>query len=90
MAKASKPRNSSSNSSGSGSDSSSLLSSILGMFNFGNINVCTANDKGLYCSFMRFFQLFIAVLVFLVIIYVLYKLLFSYSGGKSYGGKLRK
>ena len=88
MAKASKTRNSSSNSSGSGS--SGLLSSVLGMFNFGNINVCTANDKGLYCSFIRFFQLFIAVLVFLVIIYVLYKLIFSYSGGKSYGGKLRK
>ena len=88
MAKASKTRNSNSNSSGSGS--SGLLSSILGMFNFGNINVCTANDQGLYCSFMRFFQLFIAVLIFLVIIYVLYKLFFSYSGGKSYGGKLRK
>lgn len=71
--------------------SNSLLSSILGMFNFGNINVCTSNDQGFYCVFMRYFQLLISIIVILVILYVIYTLVFKPSNGlKLFGGKIRK
>ena len=89
MSKSLKNRNRSTNDSGI-TDSPGIISSILGMFNFGNINVCTANDEGFYCSFMRFFQLFMAIIVLLAILYVLYMFIVSSKSFKMMGGKIRK
>ena len=69
-------------------DSSGLLTSILGMFNFNQYNICHSEDNSFYCNFMRFFQLFIAIIILCVIFYVL-KLIFT-SKVKLFGGKIRK
>ena len=69
-------------------NSGDLLGTILGMFSFNQHNICQSEDDSFYCKFMRFFQLFIAILVLCMIIYVL-KLFFT-SKVKLFGGKIRK
>ena len=69
-------------------NSGGLLGTILGMFSFNQYNICQSEDDSFYCKFMRFFQLFIAILILCVIIYVL-KLFFT-SKIKLFGGKIRK
>lgn len=54
-----------------------LASSLLSMFSFNQVNVCSSEDQSFYCKFMRFFQLFIALIMFVVIIYVI----FSFAKG---------
>ena len=69
-------------------NSGELFGTILGMFGFRQHNICKSDDDTFYCKFMRFFQLFITILVLCMIIYVL-KLLFT-SKVKLFGGKIRK
>ena len=65
-----------------------LLGTILGMFGFRQHNVCKSEDDSFYCKFMRIFQLFIAIIIIIVILYVFKTLLFS--KGKLFGGRIRK
>lgn len=67
-------------------NSGALASSLLSMFSFNQVNVCSSEDQSFYCKFMRFFQLFIALIMFVVIIYVIFTL------GKGYfmrGGSMK-
>ena len=76
-------RRTSSKSSGSNNN---LLSGVMGMFGFHQVNVCKSDDQSFYCKFMRFFQLFIAIIMFSVIIYVIYSIGKSFMKGGSKGG----
>lgn len=55
-----------------GSFNNISASDILGLFGFRQINICNSNDESFYCKFMRFFQLFITIIIFIVIIYFIY------------------
>ena len=61
-----------------------ILPTLLGMFTFNNVNVCSSDDQSFYCKFMRFFQLFVAILVFGIILYFIYNLFaYGFVGGSS-------
>ncbi len=76
---------------GSGLISGDLFQSILGMFGFYQVDVCTQKDQTFYCKVMRFFKLFIVFIIFAVVIYLIYNTVFtnkSLFGKKSFfGGK---
>lgn len=55
-----------------GGSSPSLLGSLMGMFNFHQVNVCTSSDNSFYCTLMRLVQSLIAIIVLCVILYVIY------------------
>tara|TARA_B100000674_G_C37204866_1_gene629970 strand:+ start:227 stop:472 length:246 start_codon:yes stop_codon:yes gene_type:complete len=63
-----------------------LLSGVMSMFGFHQVNVCDSDDQSFYCKFMRFFQLFIAIIMFCVIIYVIYSIGKSFMKGGLKGG----
>tara|TARA_Y100001970_G_C14112657_1_gene791761 strand:- start:68 stop:304 length:237 start_codon:yes stop_codon:yes gene_type:complete len=70
---------------GSGLISGDLFQSILGMFGFYQIDVCTQKDETFYCKVMRFFKLFIVFVIFVIIIYFVYSIFFvkkTFFGGK--------
>ena len=54
------------------SANNSIFSSLLSMFGFRQVNVCKDEDDSFYCKFMRVFQLVIAMLVIVAILYVVY------------------
>lgn len=65
-----------------------ILPTLLGMFTFNNVNVCASDEQSFYCKFMRFFQLFVAMLVFGIILYFIYNLISSgmVGGSSKIGG----
>ena len=63
-----------------------LLSGVMGMFGFHQVNVCKSDDQSFYCKFMRFFQLFIAIIMLCVIFYVIYLLGKFFMKGGLKGG----
>lgn len=67
-------------------DTSGILQTILSMFSFGQINICTDKDNSYYCKIMKLFNLLIVLIVILVILYFLYKFVFNFNKIK-YGGK---
>lgn len=46
--------------------------SFLSLFGFHHVNTCENDDKSFYCSFMRIFQLIISFIILAVIIYLVY------------------
>lgn len=52
--------------------SGGLVQSLMGMFSFNQVNVCTSNDQSAYCQFMRFVQVLVGLCVVLAILYILY------------------
>ena len=68
------------------------LTSFLNMFGFHDVTVCKSEDKSFYCQFMKYFKLFITMLLLICILYVLYKVFLTKKGlqigGNSFNGGL--
>lgn len=83
-----KVRNSGKNNSNSSGNNSFLASSLMRMFSFNQVNVCSSDDQSFYCKFMRFFQFVISVIILVAIVYVIYILgkgFFMKKGGIKLG-----
>ena len=63
-----------------------LLTGIFGNLHFGSIVRCDNDDDGLFCKISKLFNGFIMILLFVVILYVLYK----YISPMIIGNKKRK
>jgi hypothetical protein len=63
-----------------GSVSGFGMGSLLGMFRFHDVTVCKSEDKSFYCQFMKYFKLFVTILLVIGILYVLYKVFLTKKG----------
>lgn len=56
------------------------LATFFNMFGFHDVTVCKSEDKSFYCQFMKYFKLFITMLLLIGILYVLYKVFLTKKG----------
>jgi len=67
---------------------SELLGAFMNMFGFHQVSICETEDDTFYCKFMRIFKTFIAIVIIISIIYIIF--MFVFPNSKFLGGKIRK
>ena len=55
------------------SNSNNLLTGIFGNLHFGSIVKCDNDDDGLFCTISKLFNGFIMIIIFIAILFILYK-----------------